>query len=161
MSNDSTPGGFTGLIEKIKKWGGPIIGVALFIFSLRNLITEVRGNITWGVTAAVSIGWLFLFWVYTSKVEREIWEGIDKQPKIEKVPQYPRWRKWALLGMISLPILTLSGFAITQYLERSPSNKTIILVADFQRNDQKHAVTQTMLNRMKRATSIFVWGFYD
>src|SRR5262245_52919016 len=155
MSNDSSPGGFADLIEKIKKWGGPIIGVALFIFSLRNLVTEVRGNITWVITSAVSVGWLFLFWVYTSKVEREKWEGIDRQPKIEKVPQYPRWRKWALVGMISLPILTLSGFAVAEYIERRPSNKTIILIADFQGDDQRHAVTQTVINRMKRATRDF------
>src|SRR5262249_55080466 len=73
-------------------------------------------------------------------------KGIDQQPKIEKVPQYPRWRKWAIVGMISLPILTLSGFAIAEYIERRPSNKTIILVADFQGNDQRHAVTQTVIN---------------
>jgi Tetratricopeptide repeat len=155
MENDPNTGGFASLIEKIRKWSAPFIGVALFIFSLRIVAKEVQENIAFAVGAVVSVGWLFLFWIYISKVERQVGDGIDQQPKIEKVPQYPKWRRWSLFGMILLPILTLSGFIIADYIERRPSNKTIILIANFDGPSQKYAVTQTIINRMRRATAQF------
>jgi hypothetical protein len=187
MRRDSFSGdGFAGFIEKLKKWGAPIVGVIVFIFGLPKVFDAAKGNITWSVLSVVGVSWLLLFWVYNSKVESLVIKG--------KTPQFPRLRKWALAGMIAFPILTLSGFAIADYIEGRPSNKTIILIADFQGPDQKHAVTQTVINRMKRAVnefpevqikplgdvikegadgetvrrigvehkaSIVVWGFYD
>lgn len=155
MINESAPGGFAGFIEQIKKWAAPFVAITAFVFGLRLVFKEAQENIIWAVLAIASLGWLFLFWVYTSKKDSEIWEAVDKQPKIEKLPQYPKWRKWALVGMIFLPVLTISGLAVADYLERRPSNKTIILIANFQGSDQKFAVTQTVINRMKRATREF------
>jgi len=157
MPHDSASGdGFAGFIEKIKKWGSPIIGVALFVFGLHKGVEEIQKNITWGVLAAVSVAWLCLYWVYTSKAEIEVRETIDSPPRIEKDPKFPRWwRKWALAGMILLPIVTISGFAIAKYRDRRPSNKFIVLVADFQGPDQKHAVTPAVINKLKRATEEF------
>ena len=152
MGNDSAPGGFAGFIEKIKKWGAPFIGVALFVFGLQKGVKEVEENITWTVLAAVSVVWLFLFWVYTSKTEREVREAIDQHSKFEKVPQFPKWRRWALTGMILLPALTISGFAVAEYIERRPSTKIIVLVADFQGPDPRYAVTPTVINKLRRAT---------
>src|SRR6266511_2412453 len=152
MGNDSAPGGFAGFIEKIKKWGAPFIGVALFVFGLQKGVKEVEENITWTVLAAVSVVWLFLFWVYTSKTEREVREAIDQHSKFEKVPQFPKWRRWALTGMILLPALTISGFAVAEYIERRPSTKIIVLVADFQGPDPRYAVTPTVINKRRRAT---------
>jgi tetratricopeptide (TPR) repeat protein len=97
---------------------------------------------------------LLFYWVYTSKVERRV-SPEGQLPKKEKSPQFPRLRGWALAGMITFPLLTLSGFAIADYIEHRPSNKTIILIADFQVPDQKFAVTQVIINRMKRAVSEF------
>jgi tetratricopeptide (TPR) repeat protein len=154
MANDSTSRGFAGFIEKIKLWGAPFALGALFVFGLRKGFKEVEEDIGWAVISVVSVAWLFLFWVYTSKKEREVWEGVDQQPKIEKVHLYPEWHKWAFSGMILLPILTLCGFAVANYIERRPSNKTIILIANFEGPSQK-AVTQIVINRMKRATAQF------
>src|SRR5262245_56592236 len=71
MENDSTPSGFAGLIEKIRKWSAPFIGVALFVFGLGKGVKEVQENLVWAIAAAVSVGWLFLFWIYTSKKNDE------------------------------------------------------------------------------------------
>jgi tetratricopeptide (TPR) repeat protein len=75
--------------------------------------------------------------------------------KKEKSPKFSKLRGWALAGMIAFPILAISGFAIADYIEPRPLNKTLILIADFQGPDQKHAVTQTVINRMNRAVSEF------
>ncbi len=121
---------------------------------MRLLRYTLKGNITWFVLSVVGVSWLLCFWVYTNKVERLV-SREGQLPKKEKSPQFPRLRIWTLAGMIALPVLTLSGFAIADYIEQRPSNKTIILIADFQGPDQKHAVTQTVINRMKRAVSEF------
>jgi tetratricopeptide (TPR) repeat protein len=102
----------------------------------------------------VGVSWLLFYWLYTSKVEKQV--SVEGQlPKKEKSPQFPKLRKWTLAGMIAFPIFTLSGFAIADYIEQRPSNQTIILIADFQGPDQKFAVTQVIINRMKRAVSEF------
>ena len=155
MRGDSSPGdGFAGFIESLKKWSAPIVGVIVFIFGLPKVFGAAKDNITWSVLSVVGIIWLFLFWVYTSKAQ-SLLSKKGQLPKNEKSPQFPRGRRWALAGMIALPILALSGFAIADYIERRPSNKTIILTADFQGPDQKFAVTQVIINRMKRAVSEF------
>src|SRR6266511_2438265 len=158
MGNDSAPGGFAGFIEKIKKWGAPFIGVALFVFGLQKGVKEVEENITWTVLAAVSVVWLFLFWVYTSKTEREVREAIDQHSKFEKVPQFPKWRRWALTGMILLPALTISGFAVAEYIERRPSTKIIVLRMTI--TEQEGSTAAREKGKEKKA-SIVIWGFYD
>jgi tetratricopeptide (TPR) repeat protein len=155
MSDDSSSGdGFAGFIESIKKWGLPIVGVIVFIFGLPKVFDAAKGNITWSVLSVAGVSWLLLFWVYTSKVGRLV-SPEGQLPKKEKSPQFPKLRRWALAGMVAFPLLTLSGFAIADYIERRLSNKTIILIADFQGPDQKHAVTQMVINRMKLAVSEF------
>jgi hypothetical protein len=150
LGKSSSGNGFADFIEGLKKWGTPIIGVIVFIFGL----PKVFGAAKWSALSVVGVIWLFLFWVYTSKAERlDSKEG--QVPKKEKFLQFPRLRGWALAGMIAFPLLTLSGFAIADYIERRLSNKTIILIADFQGPDQKHAVTQMVINSMKRAVSEF------
>jgi len=155
MRGDSSSGdGFSGFIESLKKWGAPIIGVIVFIFGLPEVFDAAKGNIRWSVLTVVGLSWLLFYWVYTSKVERLVSKE-GQLPRKEKSPQFPRLRGWALAGMIAFPILTLSGFTIADYIKRHPSNKTIILIADFQGPDQKFAVTQVIINRMKRAVSEF------
>jgi hypothetical protein len=148
MRRDSSYGnGFADFIESIKKWGAPIMGAIVFIFGMPKVFDAAKGNITCSVISVVGLSWLLLFWVYNSRAERLISKE-GQLPKKEKSPQFPKLRDWALVGMLVLPILTLSEIAIIDYIERRPSNKTIILIADFQGPDQKHAVTQVIINRM-------------
>src|SRR5262245_16564891 len=155
MRRDSSAGnGFADFIESTKKWGVPIVGVIVFIFGMPKVFDAAEGNITWSVLSVVGLSWLLLFWLYASEVESLVSKE-GQLPKKVKFPQFPKLRRWALAGMIAFPILTLSGFAIADYIERRPSNKTVILIADFQGPDQKYAVTQVIINRMKRAVSEF------
>ena len=143
MRGDSSSGdGFAGFIERLKKWGAPIVVVIAFIFGLQKVFDAAKANIALSVLSVAGVSWLLLFWVYTSKVESLVIKG--------KSPQFPKLRRLAFPGIIAIPILTLLSFAIADRIEHRPSNKTIILIADFQGPDQKFAVTQVIINRMKR-----------
>jgi tetratricopeptide (TPR) repeat protein len=156
MSGDSSlEVGFVEFIKRYKEWIVAITGVISAIFGLSKIVETARGNITWSVLSGAGLVWLLFFWVYNRKSEREIWEGLDQQPKKEDVSSYPNERKWALIGMVALPILTIFSFAVANYIERRPSDKTIILIANFDGDDRKHAITQTVINRLKRAMSEF------
>ena len=156
MGNDSAPGGFSGFIEKLKKWFVPFIAVALFVFGLPKVVKEAQENITWAVAAAVVVGALFLYWVYTSETEREGGEAIDPLSKLEKVPRFSnKLRGWAFAGMILLPVLTIFGFLVAEYIKHRPSNKIIVLVADFQGPDQKDPVTPAVINKLRLGAEEF------
>src|SRR5262245_52405740 len=98
MRGDSSSGdGFAGFIERIKKWGVPIVGVIVFIFGIPKVFDAAKGNITGSVLSVVGVSWLLFYWVYTSKVERFVSKE-GQLPKKEKSLQFPRLRKWALAG---------------------------------------------------------------
>jgi predicted negative regulator of RcsB-dependent stress response len=155
MGNDSAPGGFSGLVEQIKKWFIPFIAVALFVFGLRKGVKEAQEHITWAVAAAAVVGALFLYWVYTSETERECGEATDPLSKLEKVPRFPKLRRMAFAGMILLPVLTIFGFVVAEYIERRHSNKIIVLVADFQGPGQKDPVTPAVINKLRLGAEEF------
>src|SRR5262247_3957886 len=91
--NSSSGDGFAGFIERLKKWGAPIVGVIVFIFGLPKVFGAAKANIALSVLSVAGVSWLLLFWVYTSKVEGLVIKG--------KSPQFPRLRGWALAGMIA------------------------------------------------------------
>ena len=63
--------------------------------------------------------------------------------------QYPRWRRWALAGMVIIPLLTAGGVGYHLYQLAQPPDKVIILVADFGGPEpQKYRVTETVLARL-------------
>src|SRR5262249_27716693 len=76
-------------------------------------------------------------------------------PRFEYVLRFPKHRKFKFAGLILLFVLAICDFAIPFYLEHRPSDKTIILIANFDGPSQKYAITQTIINRMKRATAQF------
>src|SRR5262245_55266073 len=156
MGNDSAPGGFSGLVEQIKKWLIPFIAVAIFVLDLRKDVNEEQENITWEFAAAVVVGLLVLYWVYTSETESEGGEAIDPLSKLEKVPRFSnKLRGWAFAGMILLPVLTIFGFLVADYIKHRPSNKIIVLVAGFQGPDQKDPVTPAVINKLRLGAEEF------
>ena len=66
--------------------------------------------------------------------------------------QYPRWRPWALAGMVVILLVTAGGGGYYCYQKARPPSKIIILIADFEGPEtQKYRVTETVLNRMRQA----------
>ena len=65
---------------------------------------------------------------------------------------YPRWRRWALAGLVIIPLLTAGGIVYHHYQLAQPPDKVIILVTDFDGPEpQKYRVTETVLARLRAA----------
>ncbi|MBI2485732.1 MAG: tetratricopeptide repeat protein, partial [Deltaproteobacteria bacterium] len=57
------------------------------------------------------------------------------------------------IGIIAIPILIACGFAVWKYYQSLPSNKILILVADFEGPDpQNYRVTETIVEQLRGAT---------
>ena len=66
--------------------------------------------------------------------------------------QYPRWRRWALAGLVIILLLAVSGLGYHLYLQYRPPDKVIILVADFDGPKPEHyGVTVGVLNNLRQA----------
>ena len=66
--------------------------------------------------------------------------------------QYPRWRPWALAGLVIIPLLAAGGVGYNLYQQAQPPAKVVILVADFDGPEpQKYRVTETVLARLRQA----------
>jgi tetratricopeptide (TPR) repeat protein len=66
--------------------------------------------------------------------------------------RYPRWRLWALADLVIIPLLAMSGVGYNFYQQSLPTDKIIILVADFDEPDRdKYRVTETLLTNLRQA----------
>jgi tetratricopeptide (TPR) repeat protein len=66
--------------------------------------------------------------------------------------QYPRWRPWALAGIVMILLLTASGVGYYLYQRAQPPDKVLLLVADFDGPEmEKYRVTETLLNKLHQA----------
>ncbi len=65
--------------------------------------------------------------------------------------QHPTWRRWALTGLVIIPLLAVGGLAHFYQQTRSP-DKVIILIANFEGPEpQNYRVTETVLARLRAA----------
>ena len=66
--------------------------------------------------------------------------------------QYPRGRRWALAGLVIIPLLTTGVVSYHLYQQARPPDKVILLVADFDGPEpEKYRVTETVLARLRAA----------
>ncbi|MFB0535167.1 MAG: tetratricopeptide repeat protein [Anaerolineae bacterium] len=66
--------------------------------------------------------------------------------------QYPRWRSYALAGLVIIPLLTVSAVGYHLYQQAQPPDKVILLVANFDGPEpEKYRVTETVLARLRAA----------
>jgi len=66
--------------------------------------------------------------------------------------QYPRWRRWALAGLLIIPLLAVGGVGYHLYQQAQPPTKVILLVADFDGPEpENYRVTETVLARLRAA----------
>ncbi len=102
------------------------------------------------VTIGLSSLWLGLFYIYAKKQsEPNVLTGeVTKRPLFS-----PMARGFSLSGTIVLPLCALAGFWGWRYYQSLPTNKTIILVADFEGPDpQSYRVTETIVEQLREAT---------
>ena len=66
--------------------------------------------------------------------------------------QYPRWRPWALAGLVIIPLLAAGTVGYYFHQRAQPPAKVIILVANFDGPEpQKYRVTETLLAHLGAA----------
>ena len=150
MSSDSSNKGISNFLKRIKKL---IIAITVFVAAVVGFIKLFQGN-TGLVTVillvlGVGLLWLSSFYVYfKKKVESgQIW---SRQEVGVKRPAYSeRWRRIALAGIFAVPILTATGFFGWKYYQSMPSDKIIILIANFDGPDKDYGVTDTIFRQLK------------
>jgi len=146
-------------------WGW-MLTILSVIADTHTLIQWQQGNQALSTVALLMICtsglWLSLFYIYfkTKKVG-ELHAATGSEPRPVKKPLYPEWaRRLALAGIIAVPVFSFTGFAIWKYIKSRPSDKIIILVADFEGPDPKnYRVTETIIEQLREATQEYsdVW----
>ena len=100
--------------------------------------------------------WLSLFYVYFKKRKTGglYVDASSSEPRPVKKPLYPEWvRRLAFYGIFAIPILTTISLAGWEIYQNLPSDKTIILIADFDGPDSKnYGVTEIIIEKLRDVT---------
>jgi len=136
-------------LDSIKKLPGWITGLIAFVTAVVGFIKLWQGDtgLVTIVLLAIGVGGGTLGCAYLAfKRTPPLVEGSKGTWK------YPRWRPWALAGLVIIPLLTASGVGYHLYQQARPPDKVILLVADFDGPEpQKYRVTETVLARLRAA----------
>ena len=130
-------------------WSKVIAAVVIAIPTWRLYSVQLE----WAILFLVLVIWLFFLWAYRSKRETIIpFENLTEHKSVSRFSR--RWRKMFLIGIFALPLLTAFWYA-AKYIERRYSNDIIILIANLDGDDQKHKITETLINRLRRESKKF------
>jgi tetratricopeptide (TPR) repeat protein len=136
-------------LNSIKKLPGWIAGLITFVTAVVGFVKLWQGDtgLVTIVLLAVGAGGGTLGCIYLAfKRTPPLVEGG------KGTWQHPRWRPWALAGLVIIPLLTAGGVGYHLYQQAQPPDKVILLVADFDGPEpQKYRVTETVLARLRAA----------
>jgi tetratricopeptide (TPR) repeat protein len=136
-------------LDSIKKLPGWIMGLIAFVTAVVGFINLWQGDssLVTIVLLAVGVGGGWLGCAYlTFKRTSPLVEGGKGTWK------YPRWRPWAMAGLVIIPLLAAGGVGYYWFLQTRPPDKIIVLVADFDGVEpQRYRVTETVLVRLQDA----------
>jgi tetratricopeptide (TPR) repeat protein len=72
------------------------------------------------------------------------------RPGLKADWKYPRWRPWALAGLVIIPLLAAGAVGYHFYQQTQPPTKVTILIANFDGPEpQRYRVTETLLARLR------------
>ncbi|MGH7800686.1 MAG: tetratricopeptide repeat protein [Thermodesulfobacteriota bacterium] len=138
MSDDtSKKNRWIGIIERIVIFISAILVILASILPVKQLLEGKLGLLTVILPILAIVGlWASLLYIYV------------------KLPTYAKWvRRFAFIGIVAVPILAISGYAGWKYYQSLPSDKIIILVADFDGPEpKKYAVTRRIVEQLNNAT---------
>lgn len=157
----------TNLTTFFSKLIAPISGfisLAITLLSVVNLLNEPKnaGNLTiiligLGILGLIGVCLYYARFWQPEKADQGIPLFIPN-PTGRQVKQQQRnlkqrqfIRRSAVAGLITIPLLTLSGLGYWQHLQNQSSKDILILVSDFQSTvDQKYQVTQKIINQLEK-----------
>jgi tetratricopeptide (TPR) repeat protein len=131
-------------ILRLPTW---IIGLVTFITTVVGFLKLLQGKTDLGaiVCLVIGVGGVTLGCAYIAFKRT--------QPLIaggKGTWQYPKWRSWALLGLIMIPVLTMSGIGYQLYQRSRPTKELIILIANFDGpKSDDYKVNETVLNHLR------------
>lgn len=153
MTSDSDFRRFTTFFRKV--WSDPVWSavISAIIVAIPTMVLSLMG-FKWTLLFMFAVMWLFFFWAYRSKVETDVIISTNTEGKW--IPRFSkRWRRRFFIGMIVLPIFAIAWLVARYIPQIFPPSKTLILVSKFYGNNPKHTVTETIISRVRDATSKF------
>jgi len=166
MSDRDNPN--SSLESFLKKFSGPVLAVVSFISGVYGFV-KLFADKDAGLVALTSLGVAILLLLGICLYYARFWqpeqqdkgrsllqpalsdEQVNAQAKKER--QRKRIRRFAIAGLIMIPILCASGVAGWKYSESLPPKDIIVLVADFDSPDTKNSgMTETVINQLRQAT---------
>ena len=139
-------------VESIRKIPGWVKGFIAFVTAVVGFVRLWQGDAGLVTIVLLAVGvigaWLGCAYVrFSRKTPRR------KRRRRRTVPRYShKARRWALAGLIIIPLLTASGVGYHLYQQARPPSKVIVLIANFDGPEpKKYRVTETVLARLRQA----------
>jgi tetratricopeptide (TPR) repeat protein len=159
MNDESSQSGWMKLFDFLNRIRGGILTFFAFFTAILGGIQLLRGEtgLFWIFSLFISIGilWLSSFYVYFKRTEPAKSAGFVSQESERKYLFSRRIRYLALIGIISLPALTITGLIGWKYINNLPSDKITILVANFEGPDQTYGVTEKIIEQLREEVKQF------
>jgi tetratricopeptide (TPR) repeat protein len=165
MGNSGEAG--RGFGQWLQRLGGLITFITGFVTGLVGFVKLVQGNagLVTLILLVLGIGLILLACLYFARFwqpEKQdetpkliLTAPTDKQVQLQQKKEQRRKavRRSAVAGLVLVPLLTLSGFAGWLHVQSLPSDKVVILVAEFDGPEgQNNRVTETILSQLREAT---------
>ena len=149
MNDDASKNGEGDSIKRIAGWISAAIGFITSLLAFVRLVqkeAEIFSIIV--LVIGIALLWGSLFYIRFKKIT--IGEGLG-HPR--RVPAYSdRARRSALIGIFVVPLLVVTGFIGWKYYQNRPSDKVVILIADFDEPGDSYGVTKTIFDQLEDAT---------
>lgn len=147
MGKKETPIDWPELIRKLPGW---ITGFIAFVTAVVGFIRLWREEIDL-VTAVLIVVGVGGSWLGCLR----IWRKTKVSPITGKpCPAYPRWRSWALAGLILIPLLATTGLEAWGDSEIHCPDQVVVLVADFYQEGtgaDPYGLTGIILEQLREA----------
>lgn len=146
-----------GLADFLRNIGASLLAIGGFLTGVIALVQLWRNenSLFWWVllVIAASIVWLTCFYVVFKKTSRDRTAGFKSQSTQRFYSFAKPKRVIALFGIFTLPVLYATGYFFIEQIRNIPSDKTIILVANFESLDgQNYGVTEKVLEQLTLET---------
>lgn len=143
------------IVSRVAGYITVIIGFVTSILTFRKVLEGNVALVTWILLGlGVAVLWGSFFYIYFGTVKISQSPGfINKKSRTE--PIYTKKVRYiAIIGIVLLPSIALFSYYEWKYYQDLPSNKLIILIADFDGPDtQKYRVTETIVEQLREATT--------
>jgi tetratricopeptide (TPR) repeat protein len=147
-------------IEFLKRIGAGILALTGLLSGLYGLVQLTRGDsgVLTVLALVIFIGglWLISIYAYFRKASPLSRVGFTASRPSGKFFYSSRVRHLSFAGIIAIPILVSCTLGIWMYIRNLPSDKTIILIADFPSLDgENYGVTEKIIEQLRASTTQF------